>query len=128
MGPIQTFPVFFSGMMSAYSLIDKLSQALDKNIPDGIFAADTNIAFFIRQLMENQGHIPENMSFVGLYNTPWSRGQSLIPFPSIDFNAAGIADSLLKLAGTAPEDREDILVKPKLVVRASWNCNDKPTP
>ena len=34
LGPIQTFPVFFSGMMSAYSLIDKLSQALNKNIPD----------------------------------------------------------------------------------------------
>ena len=34
LGPIQTFPAFFAGMMSAYSLIDKLSQALNKNIPD----------------------------------------------------------------------------------------------
>ncbi len=117
----------FSPSPKAHRQILTSLSLLDKNIPDGIFAADTNIAFFIRQLMENQGHIPENMSFVGLYNTPWSRGQSLIPFPSIDFNAAGIADSLLKLAGTAPEDREDILVRPRLVVRATCCSDDKPT-
>ncbi len=34
LGPIQTFPAFFAGMMSANSLIDKLAAALDKNVPD----------------------------------------------------------------------------------------------
>lgn len=34
LGPIQAFPEFFAGMMSACSLIDKLAQALNKNIPD----------------------------------------------------------------------------------------------
>lgn len=34
LGPIQAFPTFFSGMMSSYSLIDKLAQALDKNVSD----------------------------------------------------------------------------------------------
>ncbi len=34
LGPIQAFPTFFAGMMSAYSLIDKLSQALNKNVSD----------------------------------------------------------------------------------------------
>ena len=118
----------FSPTPKAHRQILARLSLLDKNLPDGIFATDANIAFFIRQLMENQGHIPANMCFAGLYNTPWSQGQAPVQFPSIDFNAAGIAESLLKLAGTAPEDREDILVKPKLVVRASWNCNDKPTP
>ena len=34
LGPIQTFPVFFAGTKSAFGLIDKLAQALNKNIPD----------------------------------------------------------------------------------------------
>ena len=34
LGPIQEFPAFFAGMMSAFSLIDKLALALNKNIPD----------------------------------------------------------------------------------------------
>ena len=34
LGPIQTFPTFFAGMMSAYSLIDKLALALNKNVSD----------------------------------------------------------------------------------------------
>ena len=34
LGPIQEFPTFFAGMMSANSLIDKLAQALNKNVPD----------------------------------------------------------------------------------------------
>ena len=34
LGPIQAFPTFFAGMMSSYSLIDKLAQALNKNLPD----------------------------------------------------------------------------------------------
>ena len=34
LGPIQAFPAFYAGMMSAYSLIDKLALALSKNIPE----------------------------------------------------------------------------------------------
>ena len=34
LGPIQAFPTFFAGMMSARSLIDKLAQALNKNVSD----------------------------------------------------------------------------------------------
>ena len=34
LAPIQTFPTFFAGMMSSFSLIDKLAQALHQNIPD----------------------------------------------------------------------------------------------
>ena len=34
LGPIQAFPTFFAGMMSAYRLIDKLAQALNKHVPD----------------------------------------------------------------------------------------------
>lgn len=34
LGPIQTFPVFFAGMKSSFSLIDKLVEALQKNVPD----------------------------------------------------------------------------------------------
>lgn len=32
--PIQVFPTFYAGRKSAYSLIDKLAQALSQNIPD----------------------------------------------------------------------------------------------
>ncbi len=34
LGPIQEFPTFFAGMMSSYGLIDKLAQALNKNVSD----------------------------------------------------------------------------------------------
>jgi len=34
LGPIQAFPTFFAGMMSSFGLIDKLAQALNKNVPD----------------------------------------------------------------------------------------------
>ena len=34
LGPIQAFPAFFAGMKSAYGLIDKLAQALNKNVSD----------------------------------------------------------------------------------------------
>lgn len=34
LGPIQAFPAFFAGMKSAYSLIDKLAQALNQNVSD----------------------------------------------------------------------------------------------
>jgi len=34
LGPMQAFPTFFAGMMSAYGLIDKLAQALNKNVSD----------------------------------------------------------------------------------------------
>ena len=34
LGPIQTFPTFFAGMMSANSLIDKLAQALNKHVSE----------------------------------------------------------------------------------------------
>ena len=34
LGPIQAFPTFFAGMMSACGLIDKLAQALNRNVSD----------------------------------------------------------------------------------------------
>ena len=34
LAPIQVFPTFYAGKKSAYSLIDKLALALNKNIPD----------------------------------------------------------------------------------------------
>ncbi|MBO4358624.1 MAG: ABC transporter ATP-binding protein [Erysipelotrichaceae bacterium] len=34
LGPIQTFPTFFAGMMSSFGLIDKLADALNQNVPD----------------------------------------------------------------------------------------------
>ena len=34
LGPIQAFPTFFAGMKSAYSLMDKLAMALNKNVSD----------------------------------------------------------------------------------------------
>ena len=34
LGPIQAFPAFFAGMKSSHSLIDKLAQALNKNVSD----------------------------------------------------------------------------------------------
>ena len=34
LAPIQVFPMFFAGKKSAYGLIDKLAEALSKNVPD----------------------------------------------------------------------------------------------
>ena len=56
LGPIQVFPEFFAGAKSAFALIDKLADALSKNIPDegesiepkltkGIAVRDLNFAY-----------------------------------------------------------------------------------
>ena len=56
LGPIQAFPTFFAGMKASFGLIDKLAQALDKNVPDeggpiepeltkGIEIRDLNFAY-----------------------------------------------------------------------------------
>ena len=34
LGPINAFPTFYAGMRSSFSLIDKLAEALNRNIPD----------------------------------------------------------------------------------------------
>ena len=34
LAPIQTFPTFYAGTKASFALIDKLAEALDKNIPD----------------------------------------------------------------------------------------------
>ena len=34
LAPIQTFPTFYAGTKSSFSLIDKLAQALSRNVPD----------------------------------------------------------------------------------------------
>ena len=34
LGPVQMFPTFYAGTKSSFGLIDKLAQALNKNIPD----------------------------------------------------------------------------------------------
>lgn len=34
LGPIQTFPTFYAGTKSSFGLIDKLAEALDRNVPD----------------------------------------------------------------------------------------------
>lgn len=34
LGPINAFPAFYAGMRSSFSLIDKLAEALNRNIPD----------------------------------------------------------------------------------------------
>ncbi|MBQ6431232.1 MAG: ABC transporter ATP-binding protein [Oscillospiraceae bacterium] len=34
LGPIRVFPEFFAGAMASFGLIDKLAQALNKNVPD----------------------------------------------------------------------------------------------
>ena len=56
LAPIQVFPTYYAGKKSAYSLIDKLAQALSQNIPDegeaiepkltkGIAIRDLNFAY-----------------------------------------------------------------------------------
>lgn len=90
---------------------------LNKSMPDGFFALDANVALFMNKLLENQGHIPENMVFAGLYNTPWSSKDAPIPFASVDFNACDIADAVLKIAELPIEDRKKVYVSPELVIR-----------
>ena len=105
---------FSTSLKDFMQLIEKLSVL---NIVDGFFSADVNISFFIKKLLENQGHIPENISFVGMYNTPWSSSVSVCPFSSIDFNAAGVAGAVLKMAELPMEKRSDVYISPELIIR-----------
>ncbi|MBO4406735.1 MAG: ABC transporter ATP-binding protein, partial [Clostridia bacterium] len=43
-GPIQTFPEFFAGVKSSCALIDKLAEALSKNVPDEGEAIEPQLA------------------------------------------------------------------------------------
>lgn len=90
---------------------------LTRSMPDGFMSSDANVALFMNKLLENQGHIPENMVFAGLYNTPWSRTDAPIPFTSVDFNAYDIAAAVLQMAEVAFEDRKNIYVTPELITR-----------
>lgn len=91
---------------------------LNKSImPDGFMASDAMVIKFMKCLQENQGCIPDDTVFVGLYNTPWSRGEGIREFSSIDFMPEKIAESILKMVETPINEREDISVTPKLVTR-----------
>ena len=111
----------FSPSPKAHRQILVSLSLLNENMPDGILSTDINISFFIKNLLENHGRIPEELVFAGLYNTPWSRGQSCFPFTSIDFDVAGIAEAVFRMAETPPEKRQDAYVEPKLIIRETAN-------
>ena len=90
---------------------------LGKSMPDGFLSSDINVANFMKKLLENQGHIPENMVFAGLYNTPWSAKDAPMQFSSVDFNAEAIAEEVLKMAELPIEERKNVYIPPKLVIR-----------
>ncbi len=89
----------------------------DRYMPDGFFATDSNVVFFMKKLIENCGQIPKNICFAGLFNTPWSHGEGPQPFASIDFNAGSIADAIVQMAETPVENRKDIYISPELIIR-----------
>ena len=94
-----------------------------KYLPDGFCgAADNIVIYFMRDLMENYRKIPENITFVGIGNTPWSRNPSVIPFSSVDLNSSEIAKAVVQQAQLPFEDRKDIYIKPKIVKRERNNC------
>ena len=76
LGPIQFFPNFYAGTKSSFGLIDKLAQALNKNIPDegesiaprltdGITIRDLSFAYEEDKTVLN--HIDMNLKAGGCY-------------------------------------------------------------
>lgn len=109
----------FSFSLKEYlQLFDRLSVM---DVADGFCSTDVNVISFMKKLLENRGCIPENMHFIGLFNTPWSSNKSFFPFTSIDFNVASVVKAVLETAELSPEKRRDIYIEPKLVIREKYN-------
>ncbi len=89
-----------------------------KYLPDGFCgAADNIVIHFMQHLMEIHHKIPEDITFVGIGNTPWSNNPSIVPFSSVDLNCKGVAEAIVQQAQLPFEERKDIFVMPELVIR-----------
>ncbi|MBQ6473813.1 MAG: GntR family transcriptional regulator [Victivallales bacterium] len=95
----------------------KISQ--DKRcLPDGFCGgSDTITISFIRELQGSWGAVPAGIRLCGIGNTPWSQGKGPVPFPSVDLNADGLAESVVQQALLPPEQRRDIFIEPRLISR-----------
>ncbi|MBR1951129.1 MAG: GntR family transcriptional regulator [Lentisphaeria bacterium] len=98
-------------------LLELLSS--DANcMPDGFCgSSDYLTVLFMKNLLEFRQKIPKNICFTGIGNTPWSQENALYPFTSVDLNLENAAKMVVRQADLAPEQRENIYIEPKLIVR-----------
>ena len=87
-------------------------------MPDGFFAtADSGVAQFLKVAEEEGRKIPANFPLVGFYNTPWSSGEALRAFSSIDLDLNLMVDKIIEQINLPFKKRQDIYIEPKLIIR-----------
>ncbi|OQA87283.1 MAG: HTH-type transcriptional repressor PurR [Lentisphaerae bacterium ADurb.Bin242] len=87
-------------------------------MPDGFFAAaDAWVVRFLKIAEEEGRKIPARFPLIGCNNTPWSSGEALRAFSSIDFNLNIMVDKIIEQINLPFERRQDIYIQPKLVIR-----------
>jgi len=86
--------------------------------PDGILgSADVLLMRPLKEALRLKLKMPGDILFVGIGNTPWSSGDSIHPFSSVDLQLETASEKIVEQVLLAPEKRKDIFIKPKLVVR-----------
>ena len=86
--------------------------------PDGFFAtSDSWVALFLKIAEEEGRRIPAKFPLIGCGNTPWSSGEALRAFSSIDLNLEIMVDQIIEQLKLPFEKRQDIYIQPKLVIR-----------
>ncbi len=87
-------------------------------MPDGFFAtADTWVAQFLKIAEEEGRKIPTRFPLIGCNNTPWSSGEALRAFSSIDLNLNLMVDKIIEQLNLPFEKRQDVYIQPKLIIR-----------
>ncbi len=99
----------------------RLLSMLSSNIrifPDGFCGGTDHLTVqFMKNLLENRGGIPKDIVLAGIGNTPWSQDSAIYPFTSVDMNLEEMAKMAVRQAELPPEQRQDIFIEPKLIIR-----------
>ena len=86
--------------------------------PDAFLgAADSLLLRPMKEALHLKLKIPEELRFVGIGNTPWSRGDSIMPFSSVDLQLEKTAEKIVEQAYLKANERKEIFIEPKLIIR-----------
>ncbi len=108
------------GLMHGPDMEREVAQfLLTGNRPSAILCMADWFAGRIMRVAHGLGlRIPEDLSLVGLLNTPWCE-DSLVPLTSVSLNEEKIARKAVCLVAAGDRERVSCKVRPRLVVRGS---------
>lgn len=89
------------------------------NRPDAIVCSADNMALKIIMTAFTMGiRIPEDLSVIGMYDTPWAE-ESPIKITSLSFKEEAIAQNAVRLIAARSWEKETIHIEPELIIRRS---------